>query len=266
MCSVCKSYGVYKACRHIRPYYSAIFQIFGLATLNHLLPGIMDTLVRKTDTSLLDIMHEENLHTAISERRVQSRFGKRLDNFLPRGHLDDLVKRKSILKAMKIPEDEVEEEEEVVVAFILERAKKLFTILVTIRHSRLFDAISLFKKRKFDDSNLPIEVWTAAKFTESQHSGVQHPFFEMQGVMKQRDIIWDKSFIYDFQDKQWEFLAPLISTEETNNRYGSNVIMPFIVQHASYAEGSFGVVSKYEIHEDHIVITDTNDNKIRPVC
>jgi hypothetical protein len=212
-------------------------------------------------------MHEENLHTAIRERRVQSHFGKRLDNFLPRGHLNDLVKRKLILEAMKIPEEEVEVEEQKVVTFILERAKKLFSILVTIRHSRLFDAISLFEEHDFDDSHLPIETWTGAKFAESQCSGIQHPFFKMQGVVKkQRDMIWDKSFIYDFQDKQWEFLVPDISTNETNNHHGSNVIMPFIFQHASLAEGSFGVVSKYEIHEDHIFITDANGNKVQPVC
>ncbi|KAH6629798.1 hypothetical protein C7974DRAFT_472500 [Boeremia exigua] len=86
----------------------------------------------------------------------------------------------------------------------------------------------------------------------------------MQGTnTRRRDSIWDKSFIYDFQEKQWEFLVPTISTEEMNNCYGNNVIMPFIAQHASFAEGSFGVVSKYEIHEDHIVVTDASHHRVK---
>jgi hypothetical protein len=207
-------------------------------------------------------MEEEDLRTAIIERRVQSRFGKSFGQFLPRGQLDRLVTRKSVLEAMDVEEGEVEEEDETLVAFVLQRAKKLFAILVTIRHTRLQDAISLFEKHNFDDSKLPIQVWTAAMFLDSQH-----PFFEMQGVAKKkRDRVWDKSFIYDFQDKQWEFLAPLISTEEMNNCYGNNVIMPFVAQHASFAEGSFGVVSKYEIHEEHIVITDTSHHRVKSVC
>jgi hypothetical protein len=216
---------------------------------------------------LLDTMEGENLHTAIREGRVESRFGNRLDRFLPRGQLDRLVTRKSILEAMTIEEEEVGEEDEILVDFVLQRAKQLFAILVTTRHKYLQDAISLFEKHDFDDSKLPIEAWTGEMFSNSQQSGTQHPFFKMQGVVKRkRDAIWDKSFIYDFQDKQWEFLAPIISTEEMNHCYGNNVIMPFIAQHASFAEGSFGVVSKYTIHEDHIVITDTSHHRVKLVC
>ena len=146
--------------------------------------------------------------------------------------------RKSILEAMNIEEEEVEEEDEILVAFILQRAKKLFAILVITRHKRLQDAISLFKKHDFNDSKLPIEPWTSAMFSDSQHSGTQHPFFQMQWVVKRkRDMIWDKSFIYDFQDKHWELLAPLISTEEVNYLYGNNIIMPFIAKHASSTDG-----------------------------
>jgi hypothetical protein len=228
------------------------------------LPSLHDTPARKTDSH---IMEEENLHTEIRERRVQSWFGKSLGQFLPRGQLDQLVTRNSILEAMDIKEQEVEEEDETLVVFVLQRAKKLFAILVTIRHNRLQDAISLFEKHNFDDSKLPVEIWTAEMFLDSQQNGTQHPFFEMQGVGKRkRDMVWDKSFIYDFQDKQWEFLAPIISTEEMNNCYGNKVIMPFVAQHASLAEGSFGVVSKYEIHKEHIVITDTSHHRIKSVC
>jgi hypothetical protein len=212
-------------------------------------------------------MDEKNLHTDIRECRVQSRFGKSFGQFLPRGQLDRLVTRNSILETMKIEEWEVEEEDETLVAFILQRAKKLFAILVTIRHSSLQDAISLFEKHSFDDSKLPVEIWTPEMFSDSQKIGTQHPFFEMQGdVKRRRDRVWDKSFIYDFQDKQWEFLAPIISTEEMNNCYSNKVIMPFVAQHASFAEGSFGVVSKYEIHEEHIVITDTSHRRVKSVC
>ena len=206
-------------------------------------------------------MEEEDLQTAIRERRVESRFGNRLDRFLPQGQLDRLVTRQSILEAMKIEEDEVEEEDEILVAFVLQEAKKLFAILVTTRHSRLQEAMLLFQKHDFNDFKLPVEEWKGQMFSDAQH-----PFFKMQGVRKKKDMVWDRSLIYDFQDKQWEFLAPIISTEETNHCYGNNVIMPFVAQIASFAEGSFGVVSKYEIHEDHIVIRDASQQMTKPVC
>lgn len=202
---------------------------------------------------------EEGLQTAIRERRVESRFGNRLDRFLPQGQLNRLITRDSILDAVEIEEDEVEEGDELLVKFVLQEAKKLFAILVTTRHPKLQEAISLFQKHNFDDTKLPIKFWTGQMFNDAQH-----PFFEMQGVRKKK--VWDKSLIYDFQEKQWEFLAPVLSTEETYHCYGNHVIMPFVAQIASFAEGSFGVVSKYEIHEDHMVIKDASQQITKPVC
>ena len=152
-----------------------------------------------------------------------------------------------------------EEGDELLVKFILQEAKKLFAILVTTRHPKLQEAISLFQKHNFDDTKLPIKFWTGQMFNDAQH-----PFFEMQGARKKK--VWDKSLIYDFQEKQWEFLAPVLSTEETYHCYGNHVIMPFVAQIASFAEGSFGVVSKYEIHEDHMVIKDASQQITKPVC
>lgn len=202
---------------------------------------------------------EEGLQTAIRERRVESRFGNRLDRFLPQGQLNRLITRDSILDAVEIEEDEVEEGDELLVKFVLQEAKKLFAILVTTRHPKLQEAISLFQKHNFDDTKLPIKFWTGQMFNDAQH-----PFFEMQGARKKK--VWDKSLIYDFQEKQWEFLAPVLSTEETYHCYGNHVIMPFVAQIASFAEGSFGVVSKYEIHEDHMVIKDASQQITKPVC
>ena len=199
------------------------------------------------------------MQTAIRERRVESRFGNRLDRFLPQGQLNRLITRDSILDAVEIEEDEVEEGDELLVKFVLQEAKKLFAILVTTRHPKLQEAISLFQKHNFDDTKLPIKFWTGQMFNDAQH-----PFFEMQGVRKKK--VWDKSLIYDFQEKQWEFLAPVLSTEETYHCYGNHVIMPFVAQIASFAEGSFGVVSKYEIHEDHMVIKDASQQITKPVC
>ena len=202
---------------------------------------------------------EEGLQTAIRERRVESRFGNRLDRFLPQGQLNRLITRDSILDAVEIEEDEVEEGDELLVKFVLQEAKKLFAILVTTRHPKLQEAISLFQKHNFDDTKLPIKFWTGQMFNDAKH-----PFFEMQGARKKK--VWDKSLIYDFQEKQWEFLAPVLSTEETYHCYGNHVIMPFVAQIASFAEGSFGVVSKYEIHEDHMVIKDASQQITKPVC
>ena len=200
---------------------------------------------------------EEELNTVLREHSVKSQFGKRSDHFLPRGELDRLITRESIVAELEIEEGEAEAEN--LIEFILQKAKRLFAIIVYIRLPKLGDAMLLFQKNKYDDERLPIEEWTKEAFEANLLENTEHPFIVMQGIVKRKkDCIWSKGYIYDFQKRQWEFLAPMISTEETNDCHNTNVILPFTTQHSNLAEGSFGVVSKYEIHRDHIFIGEGN--------
>ncbi|KAF2627583.1 HET-domain-containing protein [Macroventuria anomochaeta] len=197
---------------------------------------------------------EEELSTILREHSVKSQFGKRSDHFLPRGELDRLITRDSILAELEIKEENADEAEDLI-DFILQKARRLFAIVVYIRLPRVEDAMLLFQANDFHDARLPIEEWTRDVFEAKLRENIEHPFIVMQGVLRRRrDYIWSRSYIYDFQKRQWEFLAPIISTEETNDCHNSNAILPFITQYTNLAEGSFGVVSKYAIHPDHIYI------------
>ena len=201
---------------------------------------------------------EEELSTILREHSVKSPFGKRSDHFLPIGELHRLITRDSILAELEIEEENAGEAEGLI-DFILRKARRLFAIVVYIRLPKVEDAMLLFQENDFHDAQLPIEEWTKEVFESMFKENIEHPFIVMQGVLKRRkDYIWSRGYIYDFQKRQWEFLAPVISTEETNDCYNSNAILPFTTQYTNLAEGSFGVVSKYAIHPDHIFIGKGN--------
>jgi hypothetical protein len=113
--------------------------------------------------------------------------------------------------------------------------------------------MALFQKYSFDDNKLPIQAWSGDQFKDNPKKGILHLFVSMEGRWKNGyGKIWTLRKIKGFQEHQWKFLAPVISTAEPNHNLGE-LTVPFIKKHAKFDEGSFGVVSKYEIHGDHII-------------
>lgn len=190
----------------------------------------------------------EPLLDVLTGNTIKSAFEKTPHEFIPHGTIDREVTRASILEAMDV--DEPSKEDEMLVTFILESAKKVFAIAVYIELKSLYKAISLFEKSGFVDTKLPIRANTNPYPKSAK--GPQHPFAAMEEPVKRdKDRIWTSGKLKMFQEYQWRFLAPVFSITESNHDLGENIV-PFISKQLSFGEGSFGVVSKYEIHKDHI--------------
>jgi len=63
--------------------------------------------------------------------------------------------------------------------------------------------------------------------------------------------IWDVHTISKFQDNQWIFLAPTISTLDLNHNFDHRYPIPFIAKDSKLSSGAYGVVYKYTIHPAH---------------
>jgi len=196
--------------------------------------------------------HDLSLWEYMWEYMVKSKFDKHdVYSFIPAGILDRLIKRESILKAMEI--ESPTEEDDALVHFIEKKAKKVFatTAYIKVCGQLLYRAMLLFKENNFDDSKLPIKPWPSDKLRKAR-TRTLHPFANMEGAVGEGvDPIWRSANIYDFQEAQWKFLAPIFSTSQLNHDVGKR-ILPFISRQTNPKEGSFGVVSKCKIHTDHI--------------
>ncbi|KAH8699354.1 hypothetical protein GQ44DRAFT_832153 [Phaeosphaeriaceae sp. PMI808] len=186
----------------------------------------------------------EDLSGSLRAEMVQSAFDGR--QFLPRGALDHLVTQQSVRVAMDI--DQPTERNTILEEYIMSNARAVFAIAVYIRLPRLCKALRLFLENDFGDANLPIDMWSGELIKSKSKN---HPFVAMERPSRRAtNRIWTWSRIYDFQEEQWKFIAPVISTSIATYDMGER-IMPFIKKHANRREGSFAVVSQYEIHRDH---------------
>ena len=185
-------------------------------------------------------------------RMKKSAFEKTPHRFLPQGALDRSISEVTIVNAMGLTQPTPVDHE--LVHFILTRAKRLFATAtyIELKPRLLYKAMSLFCKNGFDDERLPIEEVTGEQYVKDEVNGVEHLLAKLEGpVQNEADRVWTFRKIFSFQQEQGRFLAPVLSTDEPNHDFW-DLTLPFITKHASYAEGSFGVVNKYEIHGDHI--------------
>ncbi|KAL1593742.1 hypothetical protein SLS60_010474 [Paraconiothyrium brasiliense] len=184
----------------------------------------------------------------------KSAFDKTPYTFLPKGALDSIVNKATILIAMGITKPTPEDYD--LVAYILMKAKKLFATAayIGLRPNTLYRAMVLFRNNNFSDERLPLEEMSAAKFVKDVMSGHKHPLAKLEGHVKyEADRIWTFRRVHAFLEEQFRFLAPILSTGQSDQNFG-NLILPFVKKHAAQAEGAFGVIDKYEIHSDHVEI------------
>jgi hypothetical protein len=214
---------------------------------------------------------------------IESKFETTPYRFLPRGELNRIVTREAAKRVMSI--GVATPEEDSLLDYIMDKAKAVFAIavFVQIEGNRLHEAMSLFHQRSppFRDLDLPIEEKSSKELHEESDrcydrllegletkeieerkeelnckadSGVEHVLISIEGpVLKENDRIWTFQRITKFQEHQKSFCAPVFNSSEAEyNLFG--MIVPFVEQYTTYGEGSFGVVSKYRIHQDHIIL------------
>ena len=118
----------------------------------------------------------------------------------------------------------------------------------------------LFKDDGFDDTKLPIEDTSSKPPKTDSSNGNPNPTSEaaenvlasLEKSVTGKIKIWRPGKIYDFCRAQWKFLAPVFSADESNHDLEEPLIIPFVSKYEDFGEGSFGQVSKYETHSDHL--------------
>ncbi|KAF2132922.1 HET-domain-containing protein [Dothidotthia symphoricarpi CBS 119687] len=202
---------------------------------------------------------------ALKTSMIQSKFDTAGHYFLPDGILARLTTKTSIRNILGI--EKPTEEDIILVDFVETRAKKVFAICAFIDLRPLHKAMTLFRRNNFSDQNLPIKPWSSKKFKSASSNGIQHDFVAMEGPVdaKTQDVLWAGRWakIYDFQEAQWKFLAPIfrIDKDHPSQDVGKH-ILPFISKQTISREGAFGDVYQCEIHKDHIKSLLHPDEKI----
>lgn len=213
------------------------------------------SVVRHSDQADMDFPSDPTSEMRLSDllrlRMEKSAFEKTPYNFLPQGALDSLITKKTIFRAMGITC--ATKSDSILAFYILTKAKRLFAtaVYIGLPPRVLHKAMRLFLLHNFQDSKLPLEEMNGKQFLSNKKSGVQHPLIRMEGRRFGKETIWTFPRVHAFLEEQFKFLAPVMSTRQPNHDFG-NRILPFVKKHAAQAEGSFGLIYKYEIHPDHI--------------
>lgn len=208
---------------------------------------------------------DESAWEAFESSMCNSKFDK-ARKFMPEGALRSLVTTDFVLRCLGSVRHNSEDNE--LVSYILNRARKLFAICVYIGLSRddLQHAMSLFRDAGFDDQQLPLGRSDSKLSTPGGYpnpifksSAAQSVLASLESQKSKWPKVWRPRATRDFFEKQWSFLAPVFSNAETSVDIPALCVLPFIEKQVSMSRGSFAEVYKYKIHPDHIV------DALRPV-
>lgn len=164
------------------------------------------------------------LRPLIMDKLVKSAFEKTPLRFVPEGNIQDIITEEKIKISLKIGTPCSRRDGEMI-EFIKTRAKKVFAIVVYMKPSDSMAVMKSLKKKGIDDDSLPI--------TNQQDLG-------------------KRDWVLEFFEKQWQFEAPVFSTTEYNHDLEESHILPFISKKVDSKRGSFGVVSQYVVHRNHL--------------
>ncbi|XP_014559825.1 hypothetical protein COCVIDRAFT_90891 [Bipolaris victoriae FI3] len=163
------------------------------------------------------------LRPLITDRLVKSAFEKTPLRFVPEGNMQGIITEDMIKISLGIGTPASRKEGEMI-EFIKKHAKKVFAIVVYMKGDCM-EIMKSLKRKGIDDDSLPIK--------------------------DQRDL-GRKEWASDFFEKQWQFNAPVFSTTEFNHDLEESHILPFIAKNVDSKRGSFGVVSQYVVHRNHL--------------
>jgi len=178
---------------------------------------------RYSDSETEDEMNVQNyLKELLSERLTKSGFEKTPLKFMPDGVVDELITEEEIRGVLdtRLPSpDEAE-----LVEYVQTRAKTILAILVYIEIPQFRKVVKWFKKKKYDDRSLPIDVEHLSR----------------------------RPWMHEFYEMQWRFVAPVFSATHFCHDLDESHILPFVSKAADSVRGSFGSVTKYMIHKNHM--------------
>lgn len=177
----------------------------------------------------------KRLKQFLTETSQWSAFEKTNSRFVANGVAEDIIDERAIKASLRISDPSPEELD--LIEFILDHARKAFAIAV-LAQANTNVAMRWLKTNGYDDKKLPI---------------------------RQQVKPWNQSWRSDFFEKQWMIFAPTFSRDVEHLDPGVVTatpgqaheleeahILPFIEKLAGTDEGSFGQVTKYVLHKDHM--------------
>jgi hypothetical protein len=159
-------------------------------------------------------------------RGVQQRsaFEKTSCDFIPEGVLSKIVTDETIRDLLDIKGRTPEDEQ--LIQFVKIRAPKVLAIAVCAKTRNLKDLMIRLKGRNFDDNHLPI--------------------------INPDNAFRKKGWYNDLIEHQWKFYAATFSTTKYSHDLEESRVLPFTSKAGDGGRGSFGVVSRYIIHRNHM--------------
>jgi hypothetical protein len=167
---------------------------------------------------------EQCFRKSLSFAQKKSTFERTCCYFIPEGVLSGLVTVQTIKDVLHIANPTPAEDE--LIDFVKTRASKVFAIALWAKVENPKRMMAYFKSKNLDDNDLPIT---------------------------DPNSIWSKrSWYNDLIEHQWRFYAAIFSTAKYNLDLEESCILPFTSKGGDDGRGSFGVVSKYLVHRNHM--------------
>jgi hypothetical protein len=127
--------------------------------------------------------------------------------------------------------------------------KVLKTFAILIRISRLHYLDNLLAEG-FSDADLPVHYFIADEPGAVRF--IRNNYDEETGQTEWTAFrSWDENAVFDFFERQWQFLAPIFEPDVFEYRLHRDAILPFTWK-GQLKEGGFGQVYQVIVHEHHL--------------
>jgi hypothetical protein len=167
---------------------------------------------------------EQIFRKSLSQKQQKSMFDRTGVQFVPEGVLGELVTEKTIKDVLGITNPKPAEDE--LIHFVKTRAAKVFAIAIWAKITKVKKVMEFFKSKDLDDNDLPV--------TDPDSPLCKRKWYD------------------DLIEHQWRFYAATFSNTKYNHDLEELCILPFTSKAGDSGSGSFGVVSRYVIHRNHM--------------
>lgn len=137
------------------------------------------------------------------------------------------------------------------VEFIVDRAPKLFGILVVAHNEAemLLQQMRFFRKNGYSDDCLSVEIGDSPDNLRSPRS-----LLEKEELQKLDHQLWGSFYSQKVVDEQWRFLVPKLSTSRENYNFQARTILPFNKVRTDEGDlgGAFSKVYKVTIQPGYL--------------
>lgn len=165
--------------------------------------------------------------------RVEGVFDKVTQFFIPEGFVKELFNHPGVVQEALGIQDPNDEQSDLI-KFIVELAPRAFAVTVMAKINAN-EAMRWFKAQPMTDDELPVMV---------------------------QDAQWRRSWRLEFFNAQWPFFATVFSTRNPGHNLVEAHVIPFIDRVSKAGQGSFGIVSQYTVHKDHMQMCPVSKQSI----